>query len=93
MLITQVQKSARAVCQNNASGKGRQRTPRVNSKSKYGSPNLLHGPGMYSKLVSETEQPRRDLENTKVGKAVYVCEVIRFVTARECGNAADSSTY
>ena len=32
----------------------------------------LRGTGMYSKLVSETEQPRRGLENTKGEKAVYM---------------------
>ena len=39
---------------NNAGGKGRQCTARVNSK--YSSPNLLHGARMYSKLVSEIEE-------------------------------------
>ena len=54
----------------------------------------LRGPGMYSKLVSETEQPRRDLENTKGEKAVYMyAEAIRFVTARECKMQLILSTY
>ena len=67
VLITQAQSHARIAPRNNAGGigKGLQRTARVNSK--YGSPNLLRGPRMYSKLVSETEQLIRDLDNTDKG--------------------------
>ena len=61
---------------NNASGKGHQRMPHVNC-----SPHLLHGLGMYSKLISETEQVRRDLGNTNKAGDVY--EVIRLDTAGE----------
>ena len=70
---------------NNAGGKGRQRTARVNSK--YGSPNLLYGPRMYSKLISESEQPRRDLDNTDKGhsweNSRHVYEAIRLNSAGE----------
>ena len=52
--------------------------------TKYGSSNLLHGPRMYSKLVCETEQPRRDLDNTDKGwEAVDMYEAIRLDTAGE----------
>ena len=46
----------------------------------------LRGPGMYSKLVSETEQPRRGLENTKGEKAVYMT----FINIHVCVDSSQT---
>ena len=83
MLITQVLEHAHAVRQNNASGKG------LNM-------NMAHQTycmgqectaSLSVKLNSQKETYRT---KTKVGKAVYMYEAIRFDTARECKTAADS---